>query len=401
MNWWLVIGSVRILCQGQELERLLQGILKKNIRIKECVRTPSGMQFQISVPDFFLCRKWFRKTHTKVRILEKKGLVYWCRKNKNQSIPALAILLLSLSLFISTFFIWRIELSEISVYSREQIYAFLENQGVSPGMKKSVLDCKKTEQLLSDSFPKISWISIYIDGGVLNVSILEEKEEALFLYETDNYKEDVTPVLSGKDLVAPLDATIVSMVVRSGIPKVKIGEQVQKGTVLVSATVDAVTDFEENKDFMVSVDADVELEHEKTFHIDCPFQVKVEQLENSFQIFHFFIQFGQKKLLFSYPEMPFSSYQRTETIHQLHFMENNYLPIYFGEEIYTKKQKNVIQYSEEECRSLLENDVIKIIANLEEKGVQIIEKNVTIESEYDKMTLDCTLKVREFAEAVN
>ena len=65
---------------------------------------------------------------------------------------------------------------------------------------------------------------------------------------------------------------------------------------------------------------------------------------------------------------------------QLQLLQNFYLPVTYGKiifrEYYIKEQK----YTKEEAKALLNEKYTKFITTLEEKGVQIIAKDVKIET---------------------
>ena len=72
-------------------------------------------------------------------------------------------------------------------------------------------------------------------------------------------------------------------------------------------------------------------------------------------------------------------YETAVEKHQVVLLDNIYLPVYYGsidrKEYYTK----YFTYTDEEMKNKLYEDFEKFISGLEEKGVQIIEKDVKIE----------------------
>ena len=64
---------------------------------------------------------------------------------------------------------------------------------------------------------------------------------------------------------------------------------------------------------------------------------------------------------------------------QLRLFQNYYLPIYIGRDYIREYLTEEKIYTREEIKTLFEGKIQKFIESLDEKGVQIIEKNVTID----------------------
>ena len=90
--------------------------------------------------------------------------------------------------------------------------------------------------------------------------------------------------------------------------------------------------------------------------------------------------FGGSGRPLSLPEKedPYERYDILTDQKQLCFFSGYRLPVYFGNILvreYTVEEKT---YSKEEIKEIFEQKFRKLMQTLEEKGVQIIEKNVTI-----------------------
>jgi len=82
----------------------------------------------------------------------------------------------------------------------------------------------------------------------------------------------------------------------------------------------------------------------------------------------------------------YASFDLTGEIIQVQLSENFYLPVYYYK--YTAKEYESLQYNytEEQVRRILEADFSDFVQNLEEKGVQIFQNNVTI-GMYEKVAV--------------
>ena len=86
-------------------------------------------------------------------------------------------------------------------------------------------------------------------------------------------------------------------------------------------------------------------------------------------------------------------YETAVEKHQIVLLDNIFLPVYYGsidrKEYYIK----YFNYTEEEMKEKLSENFEKFISGLEEKGVQIVEKNVKMEKSSKGMELSGSLLV--------
>ena len=117
----------------------------------------------------------------------------------------------------------------------------------------------------------------------------------------------------------------------------------------------------------------------------CTYQMK-EELKEQYEQKQYtgnerrslFIMFGTKKLKLPAIGKRYEEYDVIEEKKQLRLFENYYLPVYIGSDLVREYVVEEKIYSQSEVKILFEEKLQKFIENLQEKGVQIIEKNVTI-----------------------
>ena len=74
----------------------------------------------------------------------------------------------------------------------------------------------------------------------------------------------------------------------------------------------------------------------------------------------------------------YEQYDVIKETKQLRIFKNYELPVSWGKEIRREYETKEQIYTKEEIKEIFQGKLQKFIATLEEKGVQIIEKNVTI-----------------------
>lgn len=90
------------------------------------------------------------------------------------------------------------------------------------------------------------------------------------------------------------------------------------------------------------------------------------------------LSFGQTTLKNPFFHNEFADYQMTSDTWQVHVTDNFYLPIWFTKQNYQEIKKVKKTHSEKEIRQIATKDLENYLKDLEEKGIQIIGKNVII-----------------------
>ncbi len=91
-------------------------------------------------------------------------------------------------------------------------------------MRKSRISCTELEKRIRNAFPEISWVSAELTGTRLTIHLREN--DGILKAET----EPETPC----ELTAGTDGTVTRIIVRNGKARVKVGDTVKTGDVLVS-----------------------------------------------------------------------------------------------------------------------------------------------------------------------
>ena len=95
-------------------------------------------------------------------------------------------------------------------------------------------------------------------------------------------------------------------------------------------------------------------------------------------------------------ENPFFSpveepYEVVSDVSQFHFTDNFYLPVYLVRQTYLGYKNEQKTYTEKEAKRLASENLKKYLDDLEEKGIQITEKNVIIERTKKKYVVKGTI----------
>ena len=327
----------------------------------------------IRLKNFYRLKGFTRKTGTRVVITGRYGLPFLSVRAWKRKIFLLG-LFGSLCFWIwMSGFIWAIEVNGNYYVTTDVFQDFLKENEIQTGMKKKNVDIEKLEEAIRTHFDIVTWTSAQIDGTRL---LMQVKENDLIIAEKGETKE--AQVEAGVDLVADKDGTIVSIVTRTGVPKVSAGTQIKRGDILVEGGVPIYNDDSTVKRYdFCNADADIILRCVYSFEEQIAEKYEKKIYTGREREVPFFL-IGTKKFKIQVPGNTYENSDLIEEKRQLKLFDNYYLPVYIGENLVREYKIEEKIYTKEEVKMLFEERLQKFIQTLQEKGVQIIEKNVTI-----------------------
>lgn len=380
-------GYVRIRIWGMAPERFMNLCSNRDILLWDIIKDGDAYIMCISLKAFYELRPIARKTGTRVVILQRVGLpffmpVIWARK-----IFCLGLLFSVAFWILSSYFVWDIECNGNYQITDDIMMDFLKENDVRIGMKKSDLDIEALEKAIRRSFNQVTWTSAKLSGTKLIVDI----------------KENDVPIVSavkenegGKDLVAEYAGTVVSMIVRSGVPKVAIGDTVEEGTVLVEGKIPVYNEDTTVREYQYVIsDADICIQHEMT-HQEILSVDYIQKVYTGREKKRYFVRLGEHELKLT-EEQPFLVYDSIIKEQVPVVFEKLSIPFFWGSITYREYQNVEHTYTLSQAKKLLTGKINEFFISLEEKGVHIIEKNVRIDTDNGKWVLTADLKVEEMA----
>lgn len=390
MTEWIkrLQGYVKIRVWGFAPQRFInlcsnKGILLWNIEKQEDVYTMC-----ISLQSFYELRPIARKTKVRVVISERYGLPFFMPGMLRRKAFLAGLVLTVAFWMISSLFVWDIQVSGNYQVTDDVFFDFLEQEGVRTGMRRSELNIGELEKQIRRKFAQVTWTSGRLDGTRL---VIEIKENDMPVPEA---VQDTTG--DGKDLVAQYDGIITDMIVRCGIPKVSVGSEVAKGDILVEGRIPIYAEDGTVREYRpVTSDADIVLEHTGTFRAYLPADYVRKRYTGRQKTFYF-IHFGDREWK---PErtVKFLQYDSVLETCPVKVLEYLHIPCMVGRITYREYQKTEYCYTTSEAETVLQKKIMDFLETLDEKGVQIISKDVKIETKRAGWTAHGELLLRETA----
>lgn len=388
-------GYLQIKVWGYSPERFMNLCCNHDIllwQIEKCGTDAYTMN--ISLNGYFQIRPFVRKTGTKVAVLNRYGLPFLIPHVKLHIFFFLGIIGSVIFLLWTSGYIWRIDVEGNQVIRTEDMCRFLEEQGVSIGSRKKIVDVDALEKKIRNEFSMVTWASLQVEGTRLWIQL---KENDKIIVEQHAAEEGG----GCSDLVASKDGVISSIITRNGVPQVKAGDEVKKGDLLVSGKVPILDEAGEAASYhFYEADADIYLQCGYQFTAELPTEYILHQYTGNTYKSYYLNVFGRTVVFPDYSSKK-DSCDVSEKRTQVKALDQWFLPIIYGSDYYEEYTPVKTPYTKKEVKNYFNKEIQEFVSSLEEKGVQFIGKNVKIEKNgsFWKVIADFTV-IEKTGEAV-
>lgn len=379
-------GYLKIRVWGYSPERFMNLCSNHHILLWDIARQGDEYTMYIMLSGFFRLRPIMKKTGTRAAVLERCGLPFFIRRMRKRKVFALGLPCCLAFLIAMSRFVWAIDFEGNYSLTDDILLDYLAENGVDIGAAKNEIDIGEIEAGLREEFNEITWTSVRLEGTKVIVKI---RENDLPMEEGgEEWLED----WPGSDLVAAQDGKILSILTRQGVPQVTEGMEVKKGDLLVSGAVPVLADDGTVREYQYChADADVVASYEIPVHEEQELYYEYKNYTGR-TTKDFYFAIGQKKWILKLGECRYLHYDSVLEARQMRILPQIYLPFYFGFMVNREYLPVEAVYGEEAARNILEERLDKNIASLEEKGVQIIQKNVTINAAGNAVVMEGMLQ---------
>ena len=271
-----------------------------------------------------------------------------------------------LLIYIESLYVWRIDVDGCNDLTPEEVISVMENKYPCYGKKKKDIDLEALKNVIEDNFEGVCWVSCSISGTHLTVNLRESAD-------VFNRSKPTDPC----NVVAAMDCTIYSIVTSAGTPVVMTGDDVKKGDILISGAVNILNDDSEVVETkMVPADGEV-------FGVcDIPYSDSVDsnqciKVSKNRELSGIKIRLGTKIISPYYKKAKKTDSDLEQEEYCLHF-GNFYLPVSVTIEHYQYYDLKNEQLDESAVKQRLQEHIQTYIGKMQEKGVQIVQKNVII-----------------------
>ena len=366
-----IMGYLLIEIDGYYTERFLNLCRYHKIYLWNIESIKNNYRMNISVSDFRKLKPIIRKTKTKVRIKKRFGFPFFAFKYRKRHVFVFCLIISCLILYLSSLFLWEINLKGNSTISNETLMEYLYSKNISVGRIKSNIDCASLVKNIRKDFEKIIWVSAHIDGTQLIIHIKENDDD----YANMNYDESFQSDKYYTNIISDTKGTIINIVTRKGVTQVHIGDDINVGDILICGAVPILNDAKEIIDYKYETpDADIIVKTTINYNnkINSVHKKLVPTKKRNYCLI---IQLGNRTIQFGSTNNKYSNYNVITQVYKI----SNHISLSIIKRI--KCDKFIEKYSEKEYVNILSYEFDKFCRNLEKKGVQILENSVKIYKE--------------------
>jgi similar to stage IV sporulation protein len=228
--WHYLKGYVIIIVSGLSVEKFINICTKRQILLWDMERLdPASVRMKMSIRGFKNARSAVRKARVRVRIQEKRGLVYLLGRFRKRRGFLLGILAFAVLIYLMTSIIWSIEISGNTQVETSTLVEQLNGMGIYRGAVKRFIDPKRLADTLMLKNRQLSWVGVEIKGTKLHITVKEGREPPKVI-------QDDKPC----HIVAARDGIILSIQAKNGLAMVKPGDTVVKGQILISGNIESI-----------------------------------------------------------------------------------------------------------------------------------------------------------------
>ncbi|SEW27525.1 sporulation protein YqfD [[Clostridium] fimetarium] len=377
-------GYLYVIIDSNSPERFLNLCKARDIKTWDLQNIEDKYAFYISAKDFKTLKEILKKTKMKLIIKKRFGLPFFMFKYRKHYSFIIGIFLSAIMLYGMSLFVWDISIEGNLMYTDNMLLTYLNKNNIEPGILVKTINCNDLESEIRSEFSDITWVSAEISGTRLIIHIKEN--------DGDVIKKSSNEI---SDIIATKSGIVTKIITRSGIPKVKVGDSVTEGMVLVSGTVVIYNDAKEPiKNNYVCSDADVYINTKYEYNDELLLKHEYKTYTGRTITKRTYNVWG-KQIELGISFKRFDEYDVFTEDSVLHLTDNFCLPVRTGEKVYQEYYMTEGNYSDEEARKILNNNYSIFLKKLKEKGIQIIGSNAKIEVINDKYVMSGQIDVTE------
>lgn len=361
-------GIIKIEIKSIMPEKFINLLWKNNVNLRNINKKDiTTMHFDSNLKDYRTISEMAKKTGTRIRILNRKGISFFILRTKKRQTLFLGVILFAAIIYYLSNYIWKINIETEKNISPYEIRNQLKNLGIRSGIKKGKIDVYKLEEKLVMENTDIMWVRARIEGVSLNIKLAERQGPP----EVEN---ENTP----SNIVANKDGEIVRVYSKAGTAVVKNGQIVKKGDILVKGEQGV-----EGKTYLVHAEADVIA---RTFYEEVAYVNTIikEKKRTGNQEKEIYVSLFGKDIFIKKAKNKFKTYDKITT-NKLFISES----VYYELEEKAKKidEKEIVDVVSKE---LLDNIIVKL-----DKSVRIVDKVIDSKLEKDEYKVRVVLIVEE------
>ena len=375
-------GVVVIRAEGYFTERFINICMHRGIFLRDVHRLNAvTISAVVSADDFCLLRPIARKTHTKIKVVSKRGLPFFLNRYKKRRFAAVGAAIFIAIIWYCSSHIMGIEISGNERIKTETVIQSLKDYGVYTGASVGKIDKYLVQNQMMTRLDDVAWIGVNIKGSKIYIEIKERLNTAI--------EPSRTAICN---LVAAKDGQIELMEVKDGQNMVKVGDVVEKGDLLVSGAIDSSSQGARFVHAYGEVYAKTMYKKSKDFSLEY-----IEKKYTGKRKKRYSVGIADKKLrLYINNRIPFENSDKKEDVKEFCPKIQIFPSAYLYMEEYDEFEPQKKKMTEKEAAEKGKKELSSLLRGEIPKSAEIISKNSSyISGEDGKITVTVEFECRE------
>ena len=362
-----ILGYLKISVEGFYIERFINICRNQKIAIWNIKKKDEAkVYFNIITNDFKNIIKIAKKTQSKIKIEQKKGIPFLLNKYKKRKIFFAFLLILIILIMLSSNFVWNVEIIEENGKKIENIEQDIENAGLKIGTLKQKINTKEIINKIRLERHDVAWMGIELKGTNAIIKLVKTKEKPEIVND-DEYC----------NIVSDKEGIITKINAADGTANVKVGDVVKKGDILINGWMEGKYTGLRYVHAKGEIEAKVWYTKSKTVPLNTTEKQETGNIEEKYKI-----KINNFQINLSKRVSKFENYDTIENEKKIKIFSNFYLPISIIK--ITNKEVEEIKktYTIEEAKNKAIKELEEELDNEIENGKNIVNKNInTYENE--------------------
>ena len=218
-------GSTVLCAKGSFPERILNIAKEKGIFVQNIIRDEEKIFFTVSDKGAKILLS-LSFDNLSLDLMQSSGLPHLLLMGKSRLLFFIAPPVVLLLIFLSTLFIWNVNVIDATPEREEMLLSLLSKEGVKRGALKHTIDPSEVKKRLLLSDESLLWVWVDIKGSSAIVRFAERTMPPEVIDENE-----------GCSIVSSSDAVITKIIATQGTPLVSVGDKVKKGDTLIEGTI--------------------------------------------------------------------------------------------------------------------------------------------------------------------
>ncbi len=373
-------GYLRIVVEGYYIERFINICRNRQYMMWNIKKVNDiNIALNIEIKHFREICKIAKKTQCKVRIKAKKGLPFLLHKYKKRKLFALCLVLILFIIFISSQFVWNIEIVEENGLAIENIMEDIQDAGLKMGTLKKDINTKEIINKVRLERDDIAWIGIELKGTNAIVKLVKAEKKPDIIDE-DEYC----------NIVSDKNGVITKINAQDGTANVKVGDTVSVGDVLINGWMEGKYTGIRYVHAKGEIEARVWYTMNKTIDYKTTEKQYTENVETNYGV-----KMNNFKINFPKGVSKFNFYDTIETENKIKLFSNFYLPISVVKTTYQEYEEIEKTYSVEEAKNLGIQEIEEELEKQIEHKENIVNKNINTYEHENSIDIYVTYEVLE------